>query len=234
MDLKKNPGANLESKRGVFFLIGLSIALLAAITVIQWKSELFLEKPPQPGDIVYQPGPVIPITVHKVAEAASKKEEKSSADKIRIVDKIIKQIIDVPKPIDPDPEGGEPLDPVDREPDDGPSDDEGIETIMPLLVQKMALPFACTDLTDKEEQQDCFNKWMANYLRKNIKYPDGAKRLGLEDRVFVTFVINHEGKVENIKVNNGEYEDLNREAERVISELPAFSPASHFGRKVKM
>ncbi len=234
MDLKKNPKANLESKRGVFFLIGLSMALLAAITVIQWKSELFMERPPEPKDVVYQPGIEIPITVHKVAEVKKRTEEKNTANKIKMVDKIIRQIMIEPDPIDPDPEGGEPLDPIDPEPDDGPSDTEEIETIAPMIVQKMALPMACSGLSDKEEQQKCLNRWMNEYLRKNIKYPKGARRMGIEDKVFVSFVINDKGEIENVKVNNGEYEELNREAERVISELPVFSPASHFGRKVKM
>ena len=98
----------------------------------------------------------------------------------------------------------------------------------------MAVPFECVGLSDKKDQEACLNQFIARHLQKNIRYPEKWRRMGVEDQVIVSFIINHEGYIENIQVSNGEYREFDEEAKRVISELPRFSPASHMGRKVKM
>jgi len=235
MDLKKSPRANLESKRTTFFLVGLSIALFAAVTVLQWTTSFTTplpEEPDQPD--VFESSLDIPITVHKLAEAPAKKEEyKANPNKLNPLDEIIKNFLVVPDPIDNNgEEEGEPLD-IPELDGDGP-DDKDIEVINPMIVQKMALPFECADVSDRKEQEACLNRFIARYLRDNIQYPERLRAMGAEDQVIVSFIINHEGFIENIQVSNGDYEGFNEEAARVISKLPRFSPASHMGRKVKM
>ncbi len=233
MDSKKHPKANLESRRGLFFLIGLSVALVAAIIVFQWTTVITYE--PEPDFKPRKPAWVdidVPITVHTVAKAEPEPKTKQNSDTRKIVDEIVKTIIEVPDPFKGDPGQMEDPEPLQFG-DDGLEPEEPIETIIPVLVENIARPLPCADVRGKEQQQACLNEWMAQYLQKNIQYPSRMKAMGLEDAVTVSFIINHKGEVERVQVR-GRHEDFNREAERVISELPLFEPASHFGKKVKM
>lgn len=63
------------------------------------------------------------------------------------------------------------------------------------------------------------------YIKKNIFVPPSYRFFENEKRrVFVGFVVNGHGKVINIRVLKGDGNDLNREALRVISTSPGWSP----------
>jgi|GEM_PF-3970689 len=72
------------------------------------------------------------------------------------------------------------------------------------------------------------------YIQQQIKYPEEAKKEGLEDKVFVKFVINEEGKNTEVEVMRGEHEKLNRAVVEAIKNAPAWEPARHNGEKVKI
>jgi len=65
---------------------------------------------------------------------------------------------------------------------------------------------------------------LLNYLRTNIRYPVDCRENRIEGRVLITFVINKNGTISNIEVQRGVHSSLDREAARVISEMPAWSP----------
>ena len=70
------------------------------------------------------------------------------------------------------------------------------------------------------------------YLGKNINYPAMEKDAGISGTVFVYFVINKEGKVSNAEVKRGVKggPGLDKEALRVISNMPAWSVGKQNGR----
>ena len=67
-----------------------------------------------------------------------------------------------------------------------------------------------------------------------MKYPQIAKENGIQGRVFVAFVVNQKGQVEQVKVVRGVDPALDREAVRVISNLPAWKPGSQRGKPVRV
>ena len=75
-------------------------------------------------------------------------------------------------------------------------------------------------------------------LRKDIaeavKYPEEAKKNKISGKVFVSFVINKEGKVENPKIERGVDSLLDKEALRVIKLLKTWTPGTQRGIKVKV
>ncbi|MCT4625306.1 MAG: energy transducer TonB, partial [Schleiferiaceae bacterium] len=68
----------------------------------------------------------------------------------------------------------------------------------------------------------------------NFVYPEMAKQMQLSDKVWVSFVIEKNGKISNVKVERGQYEDLNNEATRLIKLLPKMKPAKQRGKPVRM
>ena len=75
---------------------------------------------------------------------------------------------------------------------------------------------------------------LKNDIIKAIKYPDKAKKDGISGKVFVSFVVNKEGKVEEPKIERGVDPLLDEEALRVIQQLKTWTPGSQRGVKVKV
>jgi TonB family protein len=73
-------------------------------------------------------------------------------------------------------------------------------------------------------------KWIA----MNIKYPLRAMQNGITGRVFITFVINKEGKVENVEVVRSVSPGLDAEAVKVIRNMPTWKPGRHNGQLAKV
>ncbi len=68
-----------------------------------------------------------------------------------------------------------------------------------------------------------------SYIATNIKYPEAARKEGIEGKVIVKFCINDKGGVERISVLRGVSKELDKEAVRVISTLPEFLPGKQGG-----
>ena len=75
---------------------------------------------------------------------------------------------------------------------------------------------------------------LRKYIAENVKYPEIAKENGLSGKVFVQFVINQRGEVENVKIARGIDPALDKEAIRVVQSLPKFKPGSQRGKPVKV
>lgn len=73
---------------------------------------------------------------------------------------------------------------------------------------------------------------MVEFISKNIRYPDEDRRMGIEGTVFVSFVINKEGRVENVQVVRGISAGCDREAMRVISKFDPWVPGIQRGKPV--
>lgn len=74
---------------------------------------------------------------------------------------------------------------------------------------------------------------MMKFLQKNIKYPASAKRMGIEGKVFVKFIVDKEGAISGMEIMKGINADLDKEAMRVIKLMPPWKPGKQNGRSVK-
>ncbi|NQX84563.1 MAG: energy transducer TonB [Flavobacteriaceae bacterium] len=110
-----------------------------------------------------------------------------------------------------------------------------------IKVQFGEVPFALVDQVPlyegckgvpKEEQRACFSSKLNAFIGDNFN-TKLAKQLGLKgnQRIYVIFKINKEGKVTGIKVR-ARHPDLEAEAKRVISMLPKMMPAQYKGKVV--
>lgn len=75
---------------------------------------------------------------------------------------------------------------------------------------------------------------LVQYIAGNVKYPVEAKEKGIQGKVFVSFVIDENGKVTNVAIKQGANELLDKEAVRVISSMPAWKPGETGGKPVKV
>ena len=75
---------------------------------------------------------------------------------------------------------------------------------------------------------------LADYLAKNIKYPQMARESGIQGRVFINFVIEPDGSVSNIKVLRSLGGGCDEEAVRVVKSMPKWKPGKQRGKPVRV
>jgi protein TonB len=91
------------------------------------------------------------------------------------------------------------------------------------------------DLAAVQEQPD-FPGGMAKmyeYLQKTTKYPDMEFDAGIQGKVYIEFVVDKDGSVEDVKVRRGVSPGLDKEAMRAVKSMPKWSPGKMNGKPVK-
>lgn len=75
---------------------------------------------------------------------------------------------------------------------------------------------------------------MMKFLAKYMRYPEESRDNGIQGTVVTKFVVNTQGKIEDVSVVRGVAPDLDEEAIRVVKLMPNWSPGSMKGEKVKV
>ena len=72
------------------------------------------------------------------------------------------------------------------------------------------------------------------YLSENIKYPVVAQKNGVQGRVVVSFVVERDGSITDVKVARSVDPSLDREAMRVVRSMPHWIPGKQNGSTVRV
>lgn len=94
-----------------------------------------------------------------------------------------------------------------------------------------------TKVFDVVEQMPQFpggQQALFEYLSKNIKYPVIAEENGVQGRVIVTFVVERDGSITDVKVVKSVDPSLDKEAQRVIKSMPHWIPGKQNGSAVRV
>lgn len=75
---------------------------------------------------------------------------------------------------------------------------------------------------------------LAKYLQNNIQYPERAKSMNIEGKVYLSFLIDEYGKVSNVEKKRGIGGGCDEEAIRVVKNMPRWNPGKQGGRPVKV
>ena len=70
-------------------------------------------------------------------------------------------------------------------------------------------------------------------LQKAVEYPEFAKKAGIEGRVFVQFIVDEQGNVQNPQVTRGVHKLLDQAAVEAVKEMK-FKPGRQRGKPVKV
>jgi len=95
----------------------------------------------------------------------------------------------------------------------------GKDTVFLILLQQAEYPGGLAQLS-----RDIGSK---------IKYPKSAREAGIEGTVYVQFIINKTGEMEDVEVIRGIGAECDAEAIRVVSQLKTWKPAIERGKVVK-
>jgi periplasmic protein TonB len=72
------------------------------------------------------------------------------------------------------------------------------------------------------------------YLQQSIRYPAKAVKKGIQGKVLVSFIVEKDGSLSNIRVVRGVAKDIDAEAFRVIKASPNWNPGIQNGRPVRV
>ena len=222
MEVKKSPKANLERYKLVFFLIGLCLSLGICIAIFNFKSRSEIDT-----EVVLNEGPaveeeMIPITEQQQEQKplAAPPEAPKIVSKIQIVDREVE--FSDENPFDMEFDEAATVD-VTEYVESGAGEEEEVE-------EEQIIYFAEEMPTFQGGGLDKFRE----YIKNNTKYPEVAAEAGIQGRVRVSFVVERDGSVSNVKVISGVDPLLDSEAVRVVKSSPKWSPGRQRGKPARV
>lgn len=217
MEIKKSEKADIEKGKGTSLLMGFVVALAIMFVALEWtqreiedNSEIFMA-----ADISLEQE-IVPITLPEKKTVPPPPAAVSQADIIKIVeddadieDDIMASTEDQVEWFDLDE-----VDYIELEPE--PEEDE----VFMVVEDSPEFPGGIDALL--------------KYLKDNIKYPPICRENNIQGRVIVSFVVNKDGKIVDPEVVKGVNPSLDKEALRVISGMPSWTPGKQRGKPVRV
>lgn len=214
MEAKKNPKADLRRFTGLFFQIGLILAFWLVLgafnyTVQERTSAVF-------GSLtdVIDDMELIPIT--RPAQVT-------------------------PPPPPPAPKVAEVItiiEDADIEDDFIVEDVEATQETEVVLIERFEeaeveeeVPFSTCEFPPQFPGGEAA---LVKYIESYVMYPEVAKENGIQGMVYVQFVINKMGEVENVGIARSVDASLDQEAIRVVRSLPKWTPGMQRGKPVRV
>ncbi|EIM78503.1 TonB family protein [Nitritalea halalkaliphila LW7] len=213
MEAKKTPGADLTKKTGMFLNIGLAVSVALVLGAFEYKFY----------------------------------DDLGLKDLGTLTDDF-EDLLDIPitdQPPPPPPPMEQPI--IQEIPDEIEIEDEievnfdvdiQEETVIQEVVISEAPPVEKADeIFDVVESPPMppggMEGWM-KYLNSNLKYPTQARRMGIEGTVYVVFVVNTDGSIQDVELLRGIGGGCDEEAVRVVSNAPKWEPGKQRGRPVRV
>lgn len=213
MEPKKSKKADLESKKSLFFQIGVGLALIAVFFAFDLKQ---YERPD------FDLGTL-------------------ELDLIEEEDIPITRPEEPPPP--PPPEASQELIIVDDDVDiedefiiDAEADlDEAIPEYEPIVFEEEeeADDYIFT-IVEEQPEFPGGTEAMYKWLQENMRYPTMAREAGIQGTVFVTFVVERDGMITNVEVVRGIGGGCDDEAIRVVRNMPKWNPGKQRNQPVRV
>lgn len=182
METKKSKKADLESKRPIFFMIGLAISLGMVLLAFEWKS-------PEKAAIV-----LTGITVEAPEDILIpivKEEKKEELPPVVVVEEFV--LVDNTIEIEDEPFIFE---------DDITSDD-AIDYQKFLPKEKVEEVVEPTWFPEQQPEFPGGMKALLKFINNSVKYPIVAQESAIQGKVIITFVIDADGEVTDVKILRG-------------------------------
>lgn len=210
---KKNPKADLTKTTGLFLNVGLVISLLLVIFAFEKK--------------VWDEGSQVNLS----AQAED-----------------FEDLMDIPQTQQPPPPPPKKVQPEIIEVPDEEEIEEEIEIDLDVeMTEETVIEEVVFEEAPEEEEADQIFTIVEDqptpvggmsafyqFVQKKLKYPAQARRMGIEGKVFVQFVVDKDGTLTEVQAVKGIGAGCDEEAVRVIKQAPKWKPGKQRGRSVKV
>ncbi len=89
------------------------------------------------------------------------------------------------------------------------------------------------DFPDKEASFPGGAAAMARWIQENVQYPETSREMGDQGKVYVQFVVETDGSVTNVQVIRSVSPELDKEAKRVVRNMPNWDAGESNAKKVR-
>jgi len=107
-----------------------------------------------------------------------------------------------------------------------------VEEVAEEVIEEEAIPFQLVETKPSFQGGDA--NTFRNWVNSRLEYPEIAKENGIQGRVMLQFTVGSDGKVSNVVVVRGVDPVLDKEAVRVVSMSPKWTPGKQRDRAVKV
>lgn len=210
MQPRKNPEADLERRKMSFWMIGALTALAITLVAFEWT------------------------TFDRTQEGLG------ALDMELLEEEVIPPSATPPPPPPPPPAPTQVIEIVDDE-------EEVVETeTVEMEVEENTEVQAPAQQEEEVVEEQIFTivedmpafpggeAEMRKYLGKSIKYPQMAQDAGISGTVFLTFEVDKDGKIKDVKVLRGIGGGCDEEAIRVVKAMPQWTPGKQRGKPVRV
>lgn len=211
MEAKKTDRADLTKKSAFFFSIGLLFTMSLVVTAFEWRS-----------------------VDESIVELKGKTTD------------VFEEVIEVPPTDQPPPPPPQIQAPVIVEVPDEEEIEEEIKVNLDIEVtQDTKVEEIVVKAEEPEETDEIFTiveesaapkggmGAFYQYVKDKMKYPPQARRMGIDGKVFVEFVVNKDGSITDVKAVKGIGAGCDEEAVRVVQGAPSWTPGKQRGKPVK-
>jgi len=219
MEVKKTPKADLENKKLLFREIGLIIVLGIVLLAFEWSSAEKAETVNLAVQEQVVEEEFIPVTQQEQLPPPEAPKIPVLSDIIDIVDDDI--VVTDNLFIDMEDDASIGVEIMDY-----------VAVVEEEEVEEEAIPFALVEEKPKFQGGDAndFSKW----VNSKLVYPELAKENGVQGRVTLQFTVYTDGSVRDVKVLRGVDPSLDKEAVRIVSSSPKWTPGKQRERPVKV
>lgn len=214
MEVKKNPKVDQEKNKSIFFQLGLVIALTVIFFGFNYKK---YDK--QNND--WEQLVVTQVTEEEIEitkqEEPKQQPQQVSTTVLQIVedDVVVNDDLDINAEDDQNSTVGDYVAPIET--DDEPKFEE--QEIFTIVEETAEFPGG--------------EEGLFKFLSDNVKYPTMARESNVSGTVFVTFVVEPDGSVSNVKLLRGIGGGCDEEAMRVVKQMPRWKAGKQRGRPVR-
>ena len=215
MQLKKSPKVSLEDKKLIYTLMGALLVLSICFVAFEWT-----EKEVTKYDVVDQDFLIEEeIDIQQTTQETPPPPPPPAVQEVEILnvvdDDVKTESVEIKTEDDKDVEV------VIAPPVEAPVVEEVEEEIFVVVESMPEFPGGAQE--------------MMKFIAENIKYPVIAQENGIQGRVICQFVIEKNGSVTDLQVvrSSGDA-SLDKEAERVIKNMPKWKPGKQRGKPVRV
>jgi protein TonB len=212
MEPKKTARADLSRKSFLFFNIGLVTSLSLTIAAFTYKTERNVSK----SNLVNNQGLIEELIEVPVTEQMRPPQPKLDQPQIIEVPdtKVIEESITIDMDLETTSLEISPTAPVrvDIEEED--------PNMLFTVVEESASPIGGINA-------------FTEFISKNMIYPAMARRMDIQGKVFVEFIVERDGTLTNVRTLKGIGAGCDEEAVRVVSLAPKWNPGKQRGRAVR-
>jgi len=221
MKNKKNPKIVSEKLKTSHTLMGLNIVI--AIILASFSYGVTTEVPNKNKSIDYSS--TIFIAEEKPKETVQQQsQQKPKPKKEKVID--LTQEVKIEENVEEDCE--------DEIVEESDVVEEGDSTLITSNNTSVLPIDEATDFPDIEASFPGGPAAMMKWINDYVKYPQTSIEMNEQGRVFLSFVVEKDGSITNVKVERSISPDLDKEAKRIIQNMPNWTPGKITGTAVRV